>query len=331
MRTILVTGGLGYIGSHTVVELLQSNHEVVIVDNLCNSNNKIIDRIKQISNKSFSFYNKDCRDDLTEIFTNHKIDGVIHFAALKSVGESVEKPIEYYDNNINSLINILNYCSKFDISNIVFSSSCSLYGNVDKLPVNELTPISEPESPYAYTKLVGERILQDFCKINDNIKVVCLRYFNPVGAHHSGLIGESPINKPNNIIPVICNSLEGSELKIYGDDYDTPDGTCIRDYVHVTDIANAHLLSLEYNHKNKNNFEIFNLGSQNGISVLELIHTFEKYNNVKLNYKIGQRRPGDVVKIYSDSSKAFNKLGWSVKFDTKDMVTSALNWYKNKI
>lgn len=328
MKTILVTGGSGYIGSHTVVELLSNNYNVVIVDNFCNSNRNITDRIKKIIDKPFSIYDKDCRDDLTEIFTNHKIDGVIHFAALKSVGESVSRPIEYYDNNINSLLNILNYCKRFDVNNIVFSSSCSLYGNVDTIPVNELTPISEPESPYAYTKLVGERILRDFSKINENIKVVCLRYFNPVGAHHSGLIGESPINKPNNIIPVICSSLEGGELTIYGDDYDTPDGTCIRDYVHVTDIANAHILSLEYN---KNNFEIFNLGSQKGISVMELIRTFEKYNQLKLNYRIGSRRPGDVVKIYSDSSKALSMLGWSTKFTTKDMVTSALNWYKNKI
>jgi UDP-glucose 4-epimerase len=280
--------------------------------------------------KSPMFYNRDCRGSLIDILSTHKVDGVIHFAAHKAVGESVDKPLEYYDNNINSLISILNDCKNFGINNIVFSSSCSLYGDVETLPVDELTLISDPQSPYAYTKLVGERILSDFCNANTEFKVVALRYFNPVGAHESGLIGEYPISKPNNIIPVICNSVNGDEMTVFGDDYDTKDGSCIRDYIHVSDIANAHYLAVEYMmNKMTDNFDVFNLGSESGVSVLELINEFERVNDVKVNYKIGLRRSGDVIKIYSDSTKAKNLLGWQTKHKIEDMVSSAWKWYNN--
>lgn len=334
MKNFLVTGGAGYIGSHTLVEILKNeNYNVFVIDNFCNSNPLIINRVNQITQRSIKVYHKDAREQFDDILANHKIDGVIHFAAFKSVGDSVKNPLTYYDNNINSLLNVLDCCRAFDIKNIVFSSSCSLYGNVEKLPVNEETPISDPESPYAYTKLIGERIISDFCKANRDINIISLRYFNPVGAHESGLIGESPINKPNNIIPVICDSVESkSVVTVFGDNYNTPDGTCIRDYVHVSDIANAHVLALEHLLRGvDNNYQVFNLGSERGTSVLELIKSFEKNNNIKINYKIGEKRPGDIEKIYSDSSKAKRILNWTIKYNVDDMVTSAWNWYKNKI
>ena len=334
MKNFLITGGAGYIGSHTLVEILKNeNYNVFVIDNFCNSNPLIINRVNQITQRSIKVYHKDAREQFDDILANHKIDGVIHFAAFKSVGDSVKNPLTYYDNNINSLLNVLDCCRAFDIKNIVFSSSCSLYGNVEKLPVNEETPISDPESPYAYTKLIGERIISDFCKANRDINIISLRYFNPVGAHESGLIGESPINKPNNIIPVICDSVESkSVVTVFGDNYNTPDGTCIRDYVHVSDIANAHVLALEHLLRGvDNNYQVFNLGSERGTSVLELIKSFEKNNNIKINYKIGEKRPGDIEKIYSDSSKAKRILNWTIKYNVDDMVTSAWNWYKNKI
>lgn len=336
MKTILITGGAGYIGTHTVVELLKdSNYEVIILDNFSNSSYLILNRIKKITNKPVRIYNRDCRDNIDDIFTDNKIDGVIHFAAFKSVGESVSNPLAYYDNNINSLLNLLNTCQRFGVNNFVFSSSCSLYGNVlpGDLPVNEETPLSDPESPYAYTKLVGERILQDFSNSNPEFKIISLRYFNPVGAHESGLIGESPINKPNNILPVICNSAEtGQEMIVFGDDYDTPDGSCIRDYIHVSDIANAHYLALEYIFNSMvENYDVFNLGSEQGFSVIELIKAFEEENNIKVNYTIGQRRKGDVIKIYSDSFKAKKLLKWQTSKTIDDIVTSAWNWHKNKL
>lgn len=329
--TILVTGGSGYIGSHTVVELINNGHDVLILDSFCNSKPEVISRISEITKKQFGVFNRDCRSDLSSIFENYKIDSVIHFAALKAVGESVEQPIRYYKNNIDSLLNVLETSEKYGVKSFVFSSSCSLYGNLTQLPAKEDSPMSDPESPYAYTKLVGERILNDFSKTSD-MRIVSLRYFNPVGAHESGLIGESPINKPNNILPVICNSAEtGEMINIFGGDYHTKDGTCIRDYVHVSDIANAHFLAFEHTLKTEKSFDVFNLGYGNGVSVLEIIKEFESENNIKLNYQISDRREGDVIEIFSDSSKAHNEIGWKPTRNLKDMVTSAWIWHKNKI
>jgi UDP-glucose 4-epimerase len=330
-KTILVTGGAGYIGSHTVVELLNKDYDVLILDNFCNSKKEVISRISQITKKQFGVFSKDCRSDLSDIFKSYEIDSVIHFAALKSVGESVENPLDYYKNNLDSLINVLESCERFGVKSFVFSSSCSLYGNLTQLPAKEDSPMSNPESPYAYTKLVGERILEDFSKTSD-MKIISLRYFNPVGAHETGLIGESPINKPNNILPVICNSVENGEMiNIFGGDYPTKDGTCIRDYVHVSDIADAHVLSFEHTLKTNKVYDVFNLGYGTGVSVLEIIKSFEEENQIKLNYKITDRRQGDVVEIYSDSTKAKNEIGWITKRDLKYMVKSAWEWNKNKI
>jgi UDP-glucose 4-epimerase len=340
MKTILITGGAGYIGSHTVVELLKNpEYDVIIVDNFSNSNPEIINRLYDLVKRPIKIYHRDCRDQMDDILSEHKVDGIIHFAAYKAVGESVESPIQYYDNNINSLLNMLDTAKYFGIKNFVFSSSCSLYGNLKELPATEESPLSEPESPYAYTKLMGEQILKDFSKVNPEFKIVSLRYFNPVGAHESGLIGESPINKPNNILPVICNSAEtGEEMMVFGGDYETRDGSCIRDYVHVSDIAEAHVKAFEYLiGDNSLSYDVYNLGlgignrfESNGLSVLEVINAFERVNNVKVNYKIGDRRSGDVVEIYSNSTKA-RKIGWKPVRTVDDMVSSAWKWHKNKI
>lgn len=337
-KCILVTGGAGYIGSHTVVELMKDREiDVVIVDNFSNSNPAILERIFNLIGREVKTYNRDCRENLDDIIQSHNIDGIIHFAAYKSVGESLGDPIGYYDNNINSLLNILKSAEKFGINKIVFSSSCSLYGNLKDLPATEDSPLSDPESPYAYTKLIGERILQDFSKSNPSFKIISLRYFNPVGAHESGLIGESPLNKPNNILPVICNSAESlEEMLIFGADYPTRDGTCIRDYVHVSDIADAHVLAITYlTGDDSKNYDVYNLGSLNhgskkGISVLEIIKSFEEINQIKINYNVVGRRDGDIIEIYSDSSKA-KEIGWEPKRTVIDMVSSAWKWHKNKI
>ena len=340
MKTILITGGAGYIGSHTVVELLKNpEYDVIIVDNFSNSNPEIINRLYDLVKRPIKIYHRDCRDQMDDILSEHKVDGIIHFAAYKAVGESVESPIQYYDNNINSLLNMLDTAKYFGIKNFVFSSSCSLYGNLKELPATEESSLSEPESPYAYTKLIGEQILKDFSKVNPDFKIVSLRYFNPVGAHESGLIGESPINKPNNILPVICNSAEtGEEMMVFGSDYETRDGSCIRDYVHVSDIAEAHVKAFEYLiSDNSLSYDVYNLGlgignrfEQNGLTVLEVINAFERVNNVKVNYKIGDRRSGDVVEIYSNSTKA-RKIGWKPTRTVDDMVSSTWKWHKNKI
>ena len=340
MKTILVTGGTGYIGSHTVVELLKNpEYDVIIVDNFSNSNPEIINRLYEVTQRPVKIYHRDCREQMDDILSEHKVDAIIHFAAYKAVGESVESPIQYYDNNINSLLNMLDTAKYFGIKNFVFSSSCSLYGNLKELPATEDSPLSEPESPYAYTKLMGEQILKDFSKVNPEFKIVSLRYFNPVGAHESGLIGESPINKPNNILPVICNSAEtGEEMIVFGGNYDTRDGSCIRDYVHVSDIAEAHVKAFEHLISDKSiSYDVYNLGlgsgnrfQTEGLSVLEVINAFEKVNGVKVNYKIGDRREGDIVEIYSNSTKA-RKIGWKPKKTVDDMVSSAWKWHKNKI
>ncbi len=336
-KKIIVTGGAGYIGSHTIIELIENtNYEVISIDNFSNSSSKTFDRIKKITGKSVKNYDVDLCDKIKieKIVAKEKsIIGVIHFAAYKSVTESVDSPYKYYNNNINSLLNILECCIKYKITNFIFSSSCSVYGNINELPVHEETPFQKAESPYAYTKQVGEEIIKDYAKANSTIQTIALRYFNPVGAHASGLNGEYPINKPNNLIPVITQTAIGkiSKMMVYGTDYSTRDGSCIRDYIHVTDIALAHIKALKFlvEHKNKSNFSIFNLGTGTGVSVIEAISSFEKTSGVKLNYSIANRRPGDVEAIYSDTKKSENELGWKTKFSLKEMMETAWKWEQN--
>ena len=332
---VLITGGAGYIGSHTILEILANkNWEIISIDNFLNSHAYVFNRIENISGKKIKNYNVDICDleNLKSTFKEiGKIDGVIHFAALKAVGESVEKPLWYYNNNIGGLINILECCKEFNVSNFIFSSSCSIYGNVEKLPVDELTPLAKAESPYASTKAMGEEIIESFVKVNST-KCTCLRYFNPVGAHKSGLNGESPINKPNNLVPVITQFASNiiDEMFVYGDDYNTRDGSCIRDYIHVTDIASAHIKALEYStNKTPPFLEFINLGTGNGVSVIEAINAFENISGIKLNYKIGDRRKGDVENIYSDSRKAKKLLNWIPKYKIEGMMNSAWKWQQN--
>jgi len=335
-NTILVTGGAGYIGSHTIIELISAGFEIISVDNYINSAPQTYKRIEAISGIKIKFFEIDlCNSELTKklFIENPSITGIIHFAALKSVPESVEKPLLYYQNNINSLVNILECAKEFNIQHFIFSSSCSVYGNVQQLPVNEDTPTSFIESPYGYTKIAGERIIQDFTNSFSNIKAVALRYFNPVGAHQSGLNGELPTNRPNNLVPVITRTAIGKmkEMCVFGNDYDTRDGTCIRDYIHVCDIADAHVKALEYieNKKNVPNYSLFNLGSGTGVTVLEAIRSFEKIAGQKLNFKIALRRTGDVAAIYSDSSKALKLLNWKPKHTIESMMETAWKWEKN--
>lgn len=332
-KTVLVTGGAGYIGSHTIIELL--NHggfEVISVDNFFTSTPESYDQVKLITGRKFTDYTLDLCNihDFDKVFDAHQIDGVVHFAAYKAVGESVELPLKYYHNNIASLVNLLELCRKYKTPNVIFSSSCSVYGNIGQLPVNEETPLPKAESPYAYTKQIGEVIMQDVCRRYEDFNAISLRYFNPVGAHESGKIGEWPLSKPNNLVPLITGTAIGKfpELTVFGGDYPTRDGTNIRDYIHVSDIASAHVLALDYlfARKNKTNYDVFNLGSGNGVSVLEAISAFEKVSGRKLNYKIGPRRPGDVVAVYSDSSKAEKLLGWKCRHDINSMMKTAWEW-----
>lgn len=333
-KTILVTGGGGYIGSHTIIELLTTtDYNVISADNFSNSSAKTFDRIEKITGKKVKNYNVDLCDlsAAGSIFETEKnISGVIHFAAFKSVPESVSNPHKYYHNNINSLLNILECCLKHNVSDLIFSSSCSVYGNIDQLPVRENTPLSKAESPYAYTKQVGEIILSDYAKAFPQIKIVALRYFNPVGAHISGKIGESPLNKPNNLVPIITNTAIGKipSMTVYGHDYPTRDGTCIRDYIHVTDIATAHIKAFDYlsSRKYSVNYNIFNLGTGEGVSVLEAIRAFERVSGQKLNYKIGEKRAGDVGAIYSDTSLSEKELGWKPQFSLEQMMETAWKW-----
>ncbi len=330
---ILVTGGAGYIGSHTIIDLIDNGFtNIVSVDNFTNSEPRTFERIKKITGVEIKNYNLNlAEDDLSELFKTEKIDAVIHFAALKAVGESEEKPLLYYKNNISGLINLLEKCIEYNTTKFIFSSSCTVYGNPEKLPVNEETPVApKPLSVYGNTKKIGEEILNDVATKQKNINVVALRYFNPVGAHPTGKIGELPKGVPNNLIPFITQTAAGirEKLTVFGNDYNTPDGSCIRDYIHVMDIAHAHTLALEYLLKNKNSepFEVFNLGSGTGVSVLEIIKAFEETNNVQLNYIIGNRRPGDVEAVYSDSSKALKVLGWKPQYGLEEMVKSAWKW-----
>ena len=334
METIIVTGGAGYIGSHTIIELLQkTNYSVISIDNFSNSTKETFDRIEKITGKVVRNLNVDiCKFDELQLAMSTVVNpvGVIHFAAYKAVGESVINPLLYYHNNLDSLINILKICKSFKINHFIFSSSCSVYGNVAMLPVTEDTPFSVAESPYAHTKQIGEDIVSNFTKSETDFNSVLLRYFNPVGAHESGFNGELSKDKPSNLVPFITQSAIGilPPLTVFGDDYDTRDGSCIRDYVHVSDIADAHVKALNYLVDKKNNKKttVFNLGTGNGVSVLECIHSFEKVSKRKLDFVIGKRRDGDVVNIYANNSLAKKELNWIPKYNLDDMMLSAWNW-----
>jgi UDP-glucose 4-epimerase len=332
MNKILVTGGCGYIGVHTIVDLVQNGYEVISVDNNSRSNIKILDGAEKILGRKIKNYVVDLcnfRDTETIFEENNDINGIIHFAAYKAVGESVEKPLLYFENNIASLVNILKCTAKFNVPYFVFSSSCTVYGNPDIIPVTEDTPQKPAESPYGATKQMGEVIVRDTVK-SSPIQAILLRYFNPVGAHPSTLIGEIPLGKPANLVPAITQTAIGElpTMQVWGEDYPTRDGTCLRDYIHVCDIAHAHTLALNYliDKKNNSNPEIFNLGTGNGFTVLEVINAFEKTSGVKLNYNLGPRRDGDVVAIYADNNKAKNELGWEPKYNLDEMMDSAWKW-----
>lgn len=332
MQKILVTGGCGYIGSHTVVDLIENGYEVISIDDNSRSTTYLLDGVEKLTGKKLKNYKVDLKnfDETLAVFQeNEDITGIIHFAAYKAVGESVEEPLMYYENNLYSLVNLLKCAKEFNIPSFVFSSSCTVYGNPDSIPVTEQSPIKKAESPYGATKQMGEQIVCDFARVSGT-KAILLRYFNPVGAHPSILIGELPLGKPQNLVPVITQTAIGKlpQMQVWGDDYPTRDGSCIRDYIHVSDIAHAHTLALEYleNGRNKSNCDVFNLGSGNGVTVLEAIHAFEEVSGVKLNYKIGPRRLGDVIAIYANNQLAVNELGWQLKYDLKDMMRTAWAW-----
>ena len=332
---ILVTGGLGFIGSHTVVELQNEGFEVIIIDNLSNSSIEVLDGITAITGVKPLFEKLDLRvkPDVTRFFETHNdIAGVIHFAANKAVGESVKEPLMYYENNIGTLVYILQELSKLDKQNFIFSSSCTVYGQADELPITENAPVKPAESPYGNTKQIGEEIIRDTCKVNSNLKSIALRYFNPIGAHPSAEIGELPIGVPQNLVPFITQTAIGmrEQLSVFGGDYPTPDGTCIRDYIHVVDLAKAHVVALQrlLEEKNLSNYEIFNLGTGKGSSVLEAIQSFDKVSGEKLKYQIVDRREGDVVAAYAETTKANDVLGWKTELTLDDAMASAWKWEK---
>ena len=333
MKKILVTGGCGYIGSHTIVDLIQNGFDVVSVDNNSRSSLRILEGVEKITGKKVKNYKVDlCNfDDTHAIFAeNDDIVGVIHFAAYKAVGESVAKPISYYENNMFSLINLIKCIEEYKIPYFVFSSSCTVYGNPDSIPVTEDTPEKPAESPYGATKQMGERVIRDFAKISKDTRSILLRYFNPAGAHPTTLIGEYNIDKPQNLTPVITQTAIGRipQMQVFGSDYPTRDGSCIRDFIHICDLAHAHTLALQFlmDKKSGNNCEVFNLGTGNGISVLEAIHAFEKVSGVKLNYVVGPRRPGDVIAIYANKDKAEKELGWVPEYSLEDIMRTAWQW-----
>jgi UDP-glucose 4-epimerase len=335
MNTIIVTGGCGYIGSHTIVDLIENGYHVISIDNNSRSNPSILNGVKEITGVQVKNYKVNlCNFDETHaIFQeNDNITGIIHFAAYKAVGESVENPLDYYDNNLNSLINILRCAAEFNIPHFVFSSSCTVYGNPINIPVTEDSPFQPASSPYGATKQMGEEIVLDSLKAVPNLKAVLLRYFNPVGAHPSIAIGELPIGKPQNLVPAITQTAIGKlpQMKVWGSDYDTKDGTCVRDYIHICDIAHAHTLAIQFLEKeaNKTACETFNLGTGTGYTVLELINTFEKVSAVSLNYILAERREGDVVAIYANNDKARKELDWQTKYNIEDMMRSAWEWEK---
>lgn len=329
---VLVTGGAGFIGSHTVVQLIQSDYDVVIVDNLSRSDKTLLEGVEKILNRKIEFHNIDCTNyqALDQLMSSVKIDAAIHFAAYKAVGESVEKPLDYYENNIFSLTALLRAMQKHQVRDLIFSSSCTVYGEPDQIPVTEKTPMKPANSPYGATKQMCERILED--SFNLGFRIVSLRYFNPIGAHPSGLIGELPIGTPNNLVPFITQTAAGirKQITVFGNDYNTPDGTCIRDYIHVVDLADAHVKSLDYLKKGveENRFDVFNVGTGNGSSVLELLQLFEKANGLKLNYVIGPKRPGDVEKVYANTKLITEKLKWKPVFTAEDALKHSWQWEK---
>lgn len=328
---ILVTGGTGFIGSHTVVELLNENYEVVVIDNFSNSKSDVIDKIKTITNKDFKFYEGDvCNKKILQtIFKENKIDAVIHFAGFKAVGESVQKPLMYYRNNLDSTLTLCEVMNENSVKNIVFSSSATVYGNPKSLPIKEIFPTGETTNPYGTTKVMIERILKDIYTSDNSWNIALLRYFNPIGAHKSGLIGENPNDIPNNLMPYIVKvaTKELKELNVFGNDYDTVDGTGVRDYIHVVDLAKGHIKAIEWVLK-RNGIDAFNLGTGKGYSVLELVNAFKKYNNVDVPYKIVGRREGDIASCYADVSYAKEKLGWESKYGIEDMVKDSYNFAK---
>ena len=336
MGKILVTGGLGFIGSHTVVELQNEGFEVIIIDDLSNSSEEVLNRIASITSVKPLFEKLDLKEKtkVQSFFKKHNdIQGVIHFAASKAVGESVEKPLLYYENNINTLVYILQEMQNLETANFIFSSSCTVYGQADDMPITEDAPVKKAESPYGNTKQIGEEIIQDVCKINNEFNGIALRYFNPIGAHESAKIGELPIGVPQNLVPFITQTAIGlrEQLSIFGNDYPTHDGTCIRDYIHVVDLAKAHVVALQrlLQGKNTSNYETFNIGTGKGSSVLDVVTSFERVSGQKLKYKIANRRLGDVIEAYANTEKANNTLGWKALSSLDDALASAWKWEQN--
>lgn len=336
---ILVTGGLGFIGSHTVVELQNEGYEVLIIDDLSNSSLEVLNGITAITGKKPHFEKLDLKikEDVQRFFKKHKdIRGLIHFAASKAVGESVAQPLSYYENNVTTLVYILQELSGLEHQNFIFSSSCTVYGQADKLPIDENAPLQPAESPYGNTKQIGEEIIEDTCRVNSKLNSIALRYFNPIGAHPTAEIGELPIGVPQNLVPFIMQTAIGmrDQLSVFGGDYPTPDGTCVRDFIHVVDLAKAHVVALRrlIDHKNLTNYEVFNLGTGKGSSVLEVIASFESVSGKKLNYKIVDRREGDVTAAYAETTKANEVLGWKTELTLDDAIASAWQWeQKNRI
>lgn len=333
-KMVLVTGGTGFIGSHTVVELINAGYDVVIIDNLFNSEKSVLDGIQSITGTKPAFEEFDlCNAERVDsFFARYSVDAIIHFAAYKAVGESVKKPLEYYRNNLLSLINILGAMDKFNIPSLVFSSSCTVYGQPDRLPVTEDAPVKPAISPYGNTKQIGEEIIHETMNVKPGLKAISLRYFNPIGAHPSALIGELPRGVPENLVPYITQTALGlrDELKVFGSDYDTPDGSCIRDYLHVVDLAKAHVVAVGrlLGDKNKKNYEVFNLGTGIGVSVFEAIRSFEKVSGVKLKYSVTERREGDIEKIWADPSYANSELGWKTGSSLDEAMETAWRWEK---
>ena len=330
---ILVTGGLGFIGSHTVVSLMDAGYEVVIIDDCSNASESVLEGIEKITGKAPLFYKMDLRhkEEVASFFQIHNdLKGTIHFAASKAVGESVEKPLLYYENNLNSLIYLLQNLSELEHGNLIFSSSCTVYGKAETLPITEDAPVLPAESPYGNTKQIGEEIIKDTCRAKPNLRAISLRYFNPIGAHSSTEIGELPIGIPQNLVPFITQTAIGlrDELAVFGNDYPTPDGTCIRDYIHVTDLAKAHVVALErlIHEGQESNYEVFNIGTGKGHSVMEVIQSFERISGINLKFKVADRRPGDVVSAYADTTKAREVLGWQAESSLDEAMLSAWNW-----